>query len=132
MKLHNVLDQVSKRFSHLEGKLKHAPKGSEEFKVRFYTIHDIVWIVDYAMLEYFNLKNSWLTPRTFTHNSCLSQCDCVSLFQNVKARILQEYERNKQDKTYQDARSNFQYLHEKLAHIKKLVHDFDTARVGQR
>ena len=48
MKLHNVLDQVSKRFSHLEGKLKHAPKGSEEFKVRFYTIHDIVWIVDYC------------------------------------------------------------------------------------
>lgn len=83
MKLHNVLDQVSKRFALLEGKLKHAQKGSEEFK-------------------------------------------------NVKARILQEYERNKQDRMYQDARNNFQYLHEKLAHIKKLVHDYDTARVAVR
>ena len=86
------------------------------------------------MLEYFNLKNSWLTSRTFTHNSCLSQCELnfVFLFQNVKARILQEYERNKQDKVYQEARSNFQYLHEKLAHIKKLVHDFDTAKVASQ
>jgi hypothetical protein len=82
-KLHNVLDQVSKRFAHLESKLKHAQKGSEDFK-------------------------------------------------NVKARILQEYEKNKGDGVYQEARSSFQYLHEKLAHIKKLVHDYDTAKVGCR
>ena len=55
-----------------------------------------------------------------------------SLFQNVKARILQEYEKNKGDGVYQEARSSFQYLHEKLAHIKKLVHDYDTAKVGCR
>ena len=34
-KLHNVLDQVSKRFTSLESQLNHAPKGSEEFRVRF-------------------------------------------------------------------------------------------------
>ena len=33
-KHHNVLDQVSKRFSHLETKLKQHQRGSEGFKVR--------------------------------------------------------------------------------------------------
>lgn len=54
------------------------------------------------------------------------------MFQDVKARIYVEYERNKGDREYQDARTNFQYLHEKLAHIKKLVHDYDTAGVAAR
>lgn len=82
-KHHNVLDQVSKRFAHLETKLKQHQRGSEGFK-------------------------------------------------DVKARIYVEYERNKGNREYQDARSNFQYLHEKLAHIKKLVHDYDTAGVAAR
>lgn len=51
-------------------------------------------------------------------------------FKAVKAQIVVEYERNKNDKTYQEARSSFQYLHEKLAHIKKLVHDFDTSNLA--
>ena len=54
------------------------------------------------------------------------------LFQDVKAQIYVEYEKNKEDRVYQDARANFQYLHEKLAHIKKLVHDYDTAGVAAR
>ena len=48
----------------------------------------------------------------------------------MKAKIVVEYEKNKKDQTYQEARSNFQYLHEKLAHIKKLVHDYDTNNLG--
>ena len=32
-KLHNVLDQVSKRFAHLESKLKQHQRSSEGFKV---------------------------------------------------------------------------------------------------
>jgi len=79
--LHKVLDQVSKKFAHLESRLKEAQRGSQDFK-------------------------------------------------NVKARIVVEYEKNKKDQTYQEARSNFQYLHEKLAHIKKLVHDYDTNNLG--
>jgi len=75
--LHKVLDTVSKKFAHLEARLKEAQKGSQDFK-------------------------------------------------NVKHRIVEEYEKNKKNQTYQEARSNFQYLHEKLAHIKKLVHDYDT------
>jgi len=33
-KLHNVLDEVSRRFAHLESKLKQATRSSEESKVR--------------------------------------------------------------------------------------------------
>ena len=75
-KLHNVLDQVSKRFSHLETKLKQHQQGSEGFK-------------------------------------------------DVKAQIYTEYERSKGDRVYQEARREFLYLHEKLAHIKKLVRDYE-------
>ena len=32
--LHKVLDQVSKKFAHLEARLKEAQKGSQDFKVR--------------------------------------------------------------------------------------------------
>ena len=47
------------------------------------------------------------------------------MFQMVKARIKEEYESNKNDRKWQEARSSFSYLHDKLAHIKKLVHDYD-------
>ena len=102
-KLHNVLDEVSKRFSHLENKLKQVSRGSEEFKVRRYRL------------------NGRLRGVT-------------TFFQVVKARIMEEYEKNKKNQEYQEARSNFQYLHERLAHIKKLVHDFDCGnnRAGSR
>ena len=102
-KLHNVLDEVSRRFAHLESKLKQATRSSEESKVRMFSIY----LTDHQLL----------------------------CFQIVKARIMEEYEKNKKNQEYQEARSNFQYLHEKLAHIKKLVHDFDydgTKRVSIR
>ena len=47
-----------------------------------------------------------------------------------QASIMEEYEKNKKNQEYQETRSNFQYLHEKLAHIKKLVHDFDRVSPG--
>jgi len=50
-------------------------------------------------------------------------------FQEVKAQIRAEYQRSIDDSVYQEARGSFQYLHEKLAHIKKLVHDFDTSNL---
>ena len=49
----------------------------------------------------------------------------IVMFQMVKARIKEEYESNKNDRKWQEARSSFSYLHDKLAHIKKLVHDYD-------
>ena len=50
----------------------------------------------------------------------------LSFFQRIKTAIVLEYEKNKSDQDYQAARHNFQYLHEKLACLKKLVHDYDT------
>jgi len=47
---------------------------------------------------------------------------------NTKRDIVEEYNKNMEDKSYQDARHNFQYLHEKLAYVKKLVHEYDVAR----
>uniref|UniRef100_A0A2R5LKI2 Putative rna polymerase ii elongation factor ell n=1 Tax=Ornithodoros turicata TaxID=34597 RepID=A0A2R5LKI2_9ACAR len=46
----------------------------------------------------------------------------------VREQIMQEYQQNLKDKRYQEARRKLQYLHDKLAHIKRLVLDYD-ARV---
>ena len=53
-------------------------------------------------------------------------------FKDVMSQIYEEYERKKRDEGYQDARYNFQYLHEKLAHIKKLVRDYNTEIIRLR
>jgi RNA polymerase II elongation factor ELL len=52
------------------------------------------------------------------------------VLQVVKRRIKEEFERTRTDPACQEAFSSFQYLHEKLAHVKRLVHDYDTARVA--
>ncbi|CAN8029394.1 unnamed protein product [Ixodes persulcatus] len=44
----------------------------------------------------------------------------------IKQQIMREYEENKRDQRYQQTRRKFQYLHDKLAHIKRLVVDYDS------
>lgn len=44
----------------------------------------------------------------------------------VKEQIVREYGESKRDQRYQQARRKFQYLHDKLAHIKRLVMDYDS------
>lgn len=44
----------------------------------------------------------------------------------VKEQIVREYGESKRDQRYQQARRKFQYLHDKLAHIKRLVIDYDS------
>ena len=41
-------------------------------------------------------------------------------------KIFDEYNASKKDSNYTRTRQEFQYLHEKLAHIKTLVHQYDT------
>lgn len=53
-------------------------------------------------------------------------------YKMVKAKIKAEFLQTKSDPACQEAYSTFQYLHEKLAHIKKLVHDYDMERLGRR
>ncbi|KAL1431107.1 hypothetical protein MTO96_014498 [Rhipicephalus appendiculatus] len=45
---------------------------------------------------------------------------------HVKQQIEREYEESKRDLRYQQARRKFQYLHDKLAHIKRLLKDYDS------
>jgi len=83
LRLHQVLETVSKRAADLENQLKNVTKGTPEFK-------------------------------------------------KVKAQIKAAHLQTRSDPECQEAYSKFQYLHEKLAHIKKLVHDYDMARIGRR
>jgi RNA polymerase II elongation factor ELL len=53
-------------------------------------------------------------------------------FKEVKLKIKEEFLRTKTDPGCQEAYSSFQYLHEKLGHIKKLVHNYDQERLGRR
>ena len=55
-----------------------------------------------------------------------------NLLQEVQQRIKEEFVRTKTDPECQEAYSSFQYLHEKLDHIKKLVHNYDQERLGKR
>ncbi|XP_025209136.1 RNA polymerase II elongation factor ELL [Melanaphis sacchari] len=43
----------------------------------------------------------------------------------LEKQILQEYNERKHDDKYQAAKTRFDYLHNKLSHIKDLVHDYD-------
>jgi len=55
-----------------------------------------------------------------------------SQFKEVQLKIREEFLRTKTDPECQEAYSDFQYLHEKLDHIKKLVHNYDQERLGKR
>ncbi|XP_075238386.1 suppressor of Triplolethal [Lycorma delicatula] len=43
----------------------------------------------------------------------------------IKNQIVEEYEEHKKDSHHHEAKRRFQYLHEKLSHIKRQVVDFD-------
>lgn len=46
--------------------------------------------------------------------------------QRIKDQILKEYSENKKNTKHQDAKRRFQYLHDKLSHIKRLVIEYDS------
>ncbi|XP_050294216.1 RNA polymerase II elongation factor Ell [Anthonomus grandis grandis] len=51
-------------------------------------------------------------------------------YKSIKKEIVREYNKIKKDQEHQKAKKRFQYLHEKLSHIKKLVSDYDQAQTG--
>jgi len=87
-----------------------------QYYAKYRTLHKVL---DQVSKKFANLENRLKEAQRGSQD-----------FKAVKAKIVVEYEKNKKDQTYQEARSNFQYLHEKLAHIKKLVHDYDTNNLG--
>ncbi|KAJ9580094.1 hypothetical protein L9F63_004236, partial [Diploptera punctata] len=48
-------------------------------------------------------------------------------WREIKNQIVREYQENKRDLMFQEHKRRFQYLHEKLSHIKRLVLEYDTA-----
>ncbi|GLH07416.1 Uncharacterized protein GBIM_12874 [Gryllus bimaculatus] len=53
-------------------------------------------------------------------------------WRSIKQQIMREYQENKRDQQHQEAKRRFQYLHEKLSHIKRLVLEYDSALVNQQ
>ena len=49
--------------------------------------------------------------------------------QRLKDAIVQDYQ-NQCNSQFKNKKKEFQYLHHKLEHIKKLVHDYDTRYGG--
>ena len=68
----------------------------------------------------------------FFHHLLLSAFHSPPYLQEVQLKIREEFLRTKTDPECQEAYSDFQYLHEKLDHIKKLVHNYDQERLGKR
>lgn len=50
--------------------------------------------------------------------------------QEIRRKILQEYNETKQDPVHKETKRRFHYLHEKLSHIKRLVLEYDTQHCG--
>lgn len=46
-------------------------------------------------------------------------------YNTIRARILREYEATQQDHDFQRKKKRYNYLHEKLTHIKRLVREYD-------
>ncbi|CAB3378188.1 Hypothetical predicted protein [Cloeon dipterum] len=56
------------------------------------------------------------------------KCDSEG-HKSLRSRILKEYEENKSNSEYQNAKQRLNYLHEMLSHVKQLVLDFDKQQV---
>jgi len=53
-------------------------------------------------------------------------------YKDIKKQIVREYQQNKQDLVHQRAKRRFQYLHDKLSHIKRLVLEYDQGIADDR
>ncbi|KAK4880936.1 hypothetical protein RN001_004255 [Aquatica leii] len=53
-------------------------------------------------------------------------------YKDIKKQIVREYNQNKQDLVHQRAKRRFQYLHDKLSHIKRLVLEYDQGIADDR
>ena len=80
-------------------------------------------------------ENCW-HPASATSHQCrmhfFNHLFHALYLQEVQLKIKEEFLRTKTDPGCQEAYSSFQYLHEKLGHIKKLVHNYDQERLGRR
>lgn len=59
------------------------------------------------------------------------QHEGTTAWQRIESQIVREYKENRMDMKYREERRRFQHLHEKLAHIKRLILEWDTAQGSQ-
>jgi len=53
-------------------------------------------------------------------------------FQETKEQIYREYKETKQNPVYQQMKERFDYLHNKLSHIKRLILEYDSENAAGR
>ncbi|KAK9871106.1 hypothetical protein WA026_011390 [Henosepilachna vigintioctopunctata] len=53
-------------------------------------------------------------------------------YKDIKKQIMKEYKENKKNLGHQKAKERFQYLHDKLSHIKELVKEYDKSIVDHQ
>lgn len=81
--------------------------------------------------EYRNLHKAIdKVSKRFSHleEELRQQHEGTTAWQRIKSQIVREYRENLRDAKYREAKRRFQHLHEKLAHIKRLVLEWDTTQ----
>jgi RNA polymerase II elongation factor ELL len=101
--LHAIVEQVAQRFNALQEQLKREEKDSEGWKVI------LCWsnMVDRIVL-------------------------ILNFVQTLKNRIVKEYEENKSNSRFQNAKQRLYHLHDMLSHVKHLVQEYDVSNVKQQ
>ena len=126
-----LLPILSRRQQELDYKSKHCQQNIPMQSIR--SISDYRSHPAFRCLTWKSEK-CWQPPATDV--KCIFSNHLVkshsNLLQEVQQRIKEEFVRTKTDPECQEAYSSFQYLHEKLDHIKKLVHKYDQERLGSR
>jgi RNA polymerase II elongation factor ELL len=77
-------------------------------------------------IKYHDILRSVKTRFAMLSNQKLQLQRGTPEYKRITQEVLKEYERCSRDQVYQEANQNFHYLHNKMAHIRKLVHDYDT------
>ncbi|KAL6258631.1 hypothetical protein P5V15_010584 [Pogonomyrmex californicus] len=103
------------------------PEQKRRYKEEFYRNYG----------EYCRLHSEVLvTANRFTHLYSLWQeykaSGNTTGSEEIRERIFREYKETKQDRVYQQMKERFDYLHNKLSHIKRLILEYDSENVADR
>lgn len=90
-------------------------KYKTEFDKDFAEYRQLHLIMDKARRRFANLQQEL---------SSVSQSD--QKYKEIQNQIILEFKENSNNSSFQDKKQRFDYLHEKLSHIKHLVSDFDS------
>lgn len=74
-------------------------------------------------VSYHNPQNNHVCR---TNEQGCSYAGVFLFFQETTEQIVREYKETKQNRVYQQMKERFDYLHNKLSHIKRLILEYDT------